>query len=294
MRHVGWSTAIAVAISLMSQMGWTQTSPRPSIEADVVYGHKDGLAMTMDVYRPEGDFNGATILFVMSGGWHSSWAPPEQVRPLFQPYLDHGFCVLAVRHGSSPRYGIPDAVSDLREAVRYVHQHQRELALDAKRLGVMGMSAGGHLALMLGTTAEDSPSTPDGASQQASTRVAAVVALVPPTDLSVMVWSASESLPVYRNFAALDLPLEDAKRNSPLLHVTADDAPSLVFVGGKDELVPAKHGQWIEAAFEREQVPHQLIEFPDAGHGLEGAENQARVIRETIAWFDQHLVKETP
>ncbi|MGE0759842.1 MAG: hypothetical protein AB7O38_22700, partial [Pirellulaceae bacterium] len=41
------------------------------IEPDVVYGHKLGLAMTMDVYRPEGEANGAGVLFMVSGGWYS-------------------------------------------------------------------------------------------------------------------------------------------------------------------------------------------------------------------------------
>ena len=63
----------------------------PNIEPDVVYGHKHGLAMTMDFYRPGGDANGAAILFMVSGGWYSRWAPPERAKPRFQPYLDKGY-----------------------------------------------------------------------------------------------------------------------------------------------------------------------------------------------------------
>ena len=286
---------LAIVIALLPCGPTTAQSDTPSvIQPDIVFGHKDGLAMSMDLFRPDGEPNGAVILFMMSGGWFSAWAPPAQVKPLFSPYLQAGYTVLAVRHGSSPRYSLPEAVSDVRQAVRFTRQNAQQLGVDADRMGVMGMSAGGHLALMLGTTGDDGKPDAQNELDRISSRVATVVALVPPTDLTVMVWESPESLPAYRNFPALNLPMEDAKQNSPLRQVSADDAPSLVFMGGKDDLVPAKHGHWIDEAFQREHVPHKLIVFPDAGHGLEGDENRATMIREVVAWFDQYLKAAEP
>lgn len=260
----------------------------PVIQPDVVYGHKDGLAMTMDVYRPMGENNGAGILFMVSGGWFSRWAPPEQTLPLFQPYLDAGYTMFAVRHGSSPRYTIPEAIEDVRRAVRFIRSRADQYDVDPERLGVMGMSAGGHLALVLGTTGDDGSKDAAGLDQYPS-RVAAVVALVPPTDLRVAVWESPESLPAYRNFPALDLAMDKAATSSPVTNVTTDDAPALVIMGGNDELVPPKHGKWIADAFERENVRHKLIIVPDAGHGLEGEENRRSVVREAVQWFDSCL-----
>jgi dipeptidyl aminopeptidase/acylaminoacyl peptidase len=151
------------------------------------------------------------------------------------------------------------------------------------------MSAGGHLALVLGTTGSDGGKTSDGDLESASSRVAAVAALVPPTDLRVAVWDAPESLPAYRQFPALDLDLEKAAEHSPLLHVTTDDAPALVIMGAADELVPPRHGEWIAEAYDRHEVPHKLIVLPGAGHGLEGKTNRRRVIREVLDWFETHL-----
>lgn len=260
------------------------------IEPDVVYGHKDGLAMTLDVYSSAATPNGRAILFMVSGGWYSRWVPPEQTQGLLQPYLDQGFTMLAVRHGSSPRYTIPEAVADVRQAVRFVRRNASRWNIDPERLGVLGMSAGGHLALMLGTTGEDGDES-SSELDRTSSRVAAVVALVPPTDLRVAVWEAPESLPAYRNFPALDLPMAAAERYSPLIHVSADDAPALVIMGGRDDLVPPRHGHWIADAFKEHGVTHKLIVFPDAGHGLEGDENWARLVREAVAWFQTHLVE---
>ena len=284
-----WIPCVMLASLVLTQAGLAQSAAPPAVEPDVVYGHKDGLALTMDVYRPKSEANGAAVLFMVSGGWYSRWAPAEQTRPLLQPYLDQGFTMLAVRHGSSPRYSIPEAVADVQRAVRFVRKHASRFGVDAERLGVLGMSAGGHLALMLGTTGDRKFTQANDDLSGVSCRVAAVVALVPPTDLRVAVWDAPESLPAYRNFPALNLSLDKAEQNSPLVHVTPDDAPALVIMGGQDNLVPAKHGHWIDEAFKKKEVSHKLIVFPNAGHGLEGAENRATLVREALAWFDKHL-----
>ncbi|NLE37292.1 MAG: prolyl oligopeptidase family serine peptidase [Pirellulaceae bacterium] len=289
LRSVFVAILVGVVVSVVSA---GEAKELPKVEPDVVYGHKDGLAMTMDVLRPEGEANRAAILFMVSGGWFSRWAPPEQTKALFRPYLEKGYTVIAVRHGSSPRYTIPEAVSDVRRAVRFVRKNADRLGVDANRLGAMGMSAGGHLALMLGTTGDDGQRGAADELSRASSRVAAVVALVPPTDLRVAVWEAPESLPAYRRFPALELAMDKAKEYSPVVHVTPDDAPSLVLSGGKDDLVPPKHGRWIEEAFKREGVPHKLVVYPEANHNL-GANRatQTEVVRETLDWFDRYLLE---
>ena len=261
-----------------------------TIEADIVYGHKDGLAMTFDQYKPAVSSHRGAILFMVSGGWFSKWAPPEQQLGFFKPFLDAEFTVFAIRHGSSPKYTIPEAVSDVRTAVRYIRHHAEHLKIDPNRLGVMGMSAGGHLALMLGTTGTDGKQNASRVEEQSS-RVAAVVALVPPTDLRVAVWDSPESLPAYRQFPALDLDLTLAAENSPLLHVTSDDAPALVVMGEKDTLVPPKHGEWIQEAFVDKGTLSKLLILPEAGHGLEGSGNQATAFRESLAWFNRFLAE---
>ena len=147
-------TALLTALSICSSA--RAEADRPvQVEPDIIYGHKDGLALTMDLYRPESQANGAAILFMVSGGWYSHWAPPQNTQRLLQPYLDKGYTVMAVRHGSSPRYSIPKAVADVRRAVRFVRNNAKRLHIDPDRIGVLGMSAGGHLALMLGTTGDD-------------------------------------------------------------------------------------------------------------------------------------------
>ena len=277
----------AVLLTLLTPESFSQDVGAAKIQPDVVYGHKDGLAMTMDIFKPDVEGNGATILFMVSGGWYSRWAPPEQSRAFFRPYLEAGYKVVAIRHGSSPRYSIPEAVSDVRRAVRFVRQNAERLQIDADRMGVLGMSAGGHLALMLGTTGDDGDDSARDELDRVSSRVAAVVALVPPTDLRVAVWDSPDSLPAYRGFPALNLEMAKAEEHSPVVHASADDAPALVIMGGKDELVPPKHGEWIHAAFEKVGVTNELRIYENSGHGLE--EDRDKLIKHIIGWFDQHL-----
>ena len=149
--------------------------PGLNIRPDVVYGHKDGMALTYDVFEPQANRKGIGLLFMVSGGWVSTWMNPLNTQALFRPMLDRGYTVFAVRHGSSPRYLVPDAVSDVKLALQHVSNYASDYEVDPQKLGVFGLSAGGHLSLILGTQSNDNP---------LNGHVAAVAAVFPPTDLA--------------------------------------------------------------------------------------------------------------
>src|SRR5689334_14143286 len=143
---------------------------------DVIYGRKFGTALTMDVFRPKSNSNGAAIIWVMSGGWFSS----HETIPANMGV--RGYTVFAVVHGSQPRYTIPDAVADMNRAVRFIRFHAKDYGIDPDRIGITGGSAGGHLSLMQGVK----PAPPDEKSKDpvdhVSAKVQAVACLFPPTD----------------------------------------------------------------------------------------------------------------
>src|SRR4051812_12735571 len=82
----------------------------PEIVPDVVYGHKDGLALTYDVIKPAKP-NGAAVVWVQSGGWYSAWADPRVTAAASKGFLDQGYAVVVLCHGSAPKYAVPDAVA---------------------------------------------------------------------------------------------------------------------------------------------------------------------------------------
>ena len=171
-----------------------------TITPDVVYGHKDGLALTMDLFVPSQP-NGCGVLFMVSGGWYSRHIAPERAQPRFAPLLNAGFTVFAVRHGSSPRYLVPEVIGDVRRAVRYVRYHAARFNVAPDRLGVYGGSAGGHLSLILGTTADKGNLASPDPILRTTNRVAAVVSYYPPTDLRP--WVTDPNSPYYKNYPAL-------------------------------------------------------------------------------------------
>ena len=258
------------------------------ITPDVVYGHKAGLAMTFDVIRPK-EPNEAAVLFMMSGGWFSGWVPPEgfmssQVPDGFKHFrelVEQGYTLFIVRHGSAPQFKVPEAVADVRRAVRYIRLNADKFGIDPDRIGVCGGSAGGHLSLMLGVASDEGGKDSKDPVDQTSDRVAAVVAYFPPVDLREWV-GPNDSFP------ALEFDPKLAESVSPLLHVTSDDPPTLLVHGDKDDLVKLDNSERILAAFEKEKVPCELIVIKGAGHGFGAADGQ-RASKALVDWFDKHL-----
>ena len=256
------------------------------ITPDVVYGHKHGMALTMDVYQPAND-NGVGILFMVSGGWFSKWAPPEKTMGFFKHLLDKGFTVFAVRHGSSPKYVIPEIVPDVRRSVRFVRLNAKKYGVDPERLGVCGTSAGGHLSLMLGTTSDKGDPNAKDEIERVSNRVAAVVAYFPPTDLRPIVKPDSQ---YPKNFPALGFDPNDVNDMSPLLHASSDDPPTLLIHGDKDWLVPLWHSEKMHEAFKAKGVESELMVIKGAGHGFSGKDGE-RANKAWAEWFEKHLLK---
>ena len=248
-----------------------------------MYGHKDGLALTFDVHRPSQP-NGAGVIAIVSGGWQSS---VEMSRLIVDGYLspllnEKGFTVFAVRHGSSPRYPMSAIVADVRRAVRFIRLHAGEYGVDPNRIGVYGGSAGGQLALLLGTTADSGDASASDSVLRESSRVAAVVAYFPPTDLSR--WENRRALP-----ATAALTEAEAAQYSPIRFVSPRAAPSLIVHGDSDRVVPIVQGETMYAALSNAGVPASFVRIEGAGHGFDGA-GLTRANAAMVRWFEQHLL----
>jgi acetyl esterase/lipase len=284
---------LLAALSLLTPTAVLADLSNYEIHPDIVYGHKLGMALTMDGIKPKTNANGAAILFMVSGGWVSAWAPPESMLTTelnkslgFTTLLDKGYTVFLVRHGSSPLFKVPECIEDVRRAARHVHQHAADWGLDPSRLGVYGASAGGHLSLMLGTTGDDGKPDATDPLEKTGDRVAAVVAIFPPTELK----SYLESESFRQRFPALQFDAADWRPVSPIEQVTADDAPTLLLHGDQDDLVPDSHSRSMHQALKDKGVASDLIIIPGAGHGFAGADRD-RVLQALVAWFDTYLAR---
>ena len=116
---------------------------------DVIYGRKFGSALTLDVFTPKQNANGAAIIWVISGGWYSNHDQINAGGAI--EYLRRGYTVFAVVHGSQPKFTIPEVLEDMHRSVRFIRSRAKEYNIDPDRIGITGASAGGHLSLMQGT-----------------------------------------------------------------------------------------------------------------------------------------------
>ena len=281
-------------ILLLNFMLAATVSAEVTFKSDVVYGHKDGMALVYDVLMPD-TANGAAIVFMMSGGWYSSWAPPEARARQFKDMLDAGFTLIPVYHGSAPRYHVPDAYSDVSRAVRHIKLNASNYGIDAERIGVTGGSAGGHLSLMLGLDSDQGNTEDSDEVMQVDNSVAAVVAYFPP-----VAFREKESIPVgivnnvgeeelLSRFPALDYDPELVPTVSPILFVDAGDPPTLLIHGDQDPLVDVTHSFAIKAEFDKESVESELIVIPGGKHGF-GGEDATRANKARLAWFEKFLL----
>lgn len=278
-----------------SVLGWLLFASLPALAADpkivpdVVYGHKDGMALTYDVISPEKP-NGAAIVWVQSGGWYSVWQEPKNLAAASGPYLAKGYTMVILRHGSAPKYTVVDAAQDVRRGVRAIRMNAKDHGIDPDRLGVMGGSAGGHLSLMLGTSGDDGNAKSADPVLKHSSRVAAVVALYPPTDLRGWTKEPPEAI---KKHPGLKPPLTFDETLtpyvSPITLVTEKSAPTLLIHGDKDELVPVEHSKNIVPVFEKAKVPVKLVVVEGAGHGYSPKQNADIVLPAMIGWFDEYL-----
>lgn len=301
-------------LGIVALLVLSSTSPRvlgdeppPARQQDVIYGRKFGTALTFDIFRPARNANGLGIVFVVSGGWFSSH---DSINLTFiRPFTDRGYTIFAVVHGSQPKFTIPEIVGDLNRAVRFIHLHAKEYAIDPDRLGICGASAGGHLSLMQGTAGDKGNPASNDPVERESSRVAAVACFFPPTDFLNYGKPGEDAIGrgILKDFAAsFDFQDFDPKQRkfveiadegkvvalgrsiSPVNHVSADDPPTLIIHGDADKLVPIQQAEVIVEKLKGAGVEASLVTKPGAAHGWGGIEKDFDTLAD---WFDAHLKK---
>ncbi len=274
-------------------------------QVDVVYGRKYGTALTLDVLTPKEKANGAAIVWVVSGGWFSAH---EAINPAFvDELLKRGYTVFAVVHGSQPRYTIPEILTDMNRAVRFIRYHAADYHIDPDRIGITGASAGGHLSLMQGTAGDTGKPEAKDPIDKTSSRVQAVACYFPPTDFLNYGKPGENALgrgilkgfkppfdfheqdsdtKVFRPITDESRILEIGRQISPINHASADDPPTLIMHGDADQLVPIQQAEIIIDKLKAAGVDCKLVVKKGASHGWPDLLKDQSILAD---WFDQHL-----
>jgi len=277
---------------LLALTTWASAADYTRTE-DVIYGRKFGTALTLDVVQPKKP-NGFAILFMVSGGFFSSH---EAINPdMYQPFLERGYTVFAVVHGSQPRFIIPEIEKDIHRAVRFVRHNAAKWHVSPDHFGITGGSAGGHLSLTMGT--QGGPGDPDVKDpiDRESSAVQAVACFYPPTDFlnwgkdgedAVGYGPTEKFSPAFgsRN-ATAEGRQELGKEISPIYYVTSNMPPTLVIHGSADKLVPLHQAEIFEKRCKEANAPFKLIVREGKDHGWPEMGKDMTIFAD---WFDKHL-----
>jgi acetyl esterase/lipase len=297
-RYLLISIAILLTITaVFVGSAWIYFHPSMEKISGVSYGQRHGQNLTLDVLRPAKS-NGIGILIMVSGGWKSS---AGSFRPwIAAPLLRHGYTVFAVYHIPQPQATVMEITEDVNRAVRFVRHNARQYGIDARRLGVTGGSAGGHLSLMVATRGGPGPADAADPIDRESSAVQAVAIFYPVTDL-LNLGKSTENLgdggppksfvkafgPQSTNLAVWKVIGHEM---SPIYYVNSNLPPSLIYHGDADTLVPLDQSERFQSEARK---LGRTVELVVHHGGMHGWYSMVWDLRRFADWFDLYLRPQT-
>jgi acetyl esterase/lipase len=280
--------------------------PMPSSQREnVVYGEADGVGLVMDIFTPARNGNGLGIIDVISGAWHSDRGKiRDHARAqTFQILCGRGYTVFAVRPGSITKFSAAEMLAHINDGIQWVKEHADDYKIDRDRLGLMGASAGGHLACLAAVTAKDGNAATSVGNKTADTRVKAVAVFFPITDFlnyngkAVDPRANSDMGKSVRRLAfpqgvsnATDSEINQTLRAiSPARLVTPQSPPFLLIHGDADPAVPLQQSETMVTALKQANVPAELIVKHGGGHPWLTIHEEVKLLAD---WFDKQLCAE--
>jgi len=262
-------------------------------QPNVAYDNADPQQV-MDIFQPANNSDAGpthpAVLFIHGGGFRAGSRKGYTKQCVRLAQL--GYVTATMDYRLAPKAPFPAAVYDTKAAVRYLRANAKKLGLDPERIGVTGGSAGGHLVLFLGVTANVPEFEGPGPNRDQSSRVQCVVSMYGPSDFTKSYGRSVDAAEVLPLFLGGDLAhaREAHLRSSPLNWVTPDAAPTLAIQGTKDRYVNYEQSVWIVDRLLSVGVEAQLETIDGADHGFKG-EDEERAEKMMIAFFDRHLKK---
>src|SRR5215218_6913320 len=256
---------------------------------DITYVTRGGRALHFDVAWSEGGPPAPLVLLLHGGSWSggSRVSFHDEMRALAR----RGYTAAAIEYRltDAPRDVFPEAMADVRCALRTLRRRAADYHVAPARVAALGYSAGGHLASMLGVAADVGGLDEPGCDASAEdVRVQAVVSYAGPQDLRVNGPYTQEQADIVTNFLGVfpgDAPTV-ARLASPIAHVSAGDPPFLMLHGTDDPLVPVDHPRRMASALRAVGSPASLIELGRIGHGYVGTiTSESATVRCTVDAF---------
>ena len=210
---------------------------------------------------PKGSGSGTAVVICPGGGYQNLSMDKEgyAVAKWLNGLGVSGF-VLKYRLG--PRYHHPIELGDAQRAIRTVRSHAAEYGLQADRIGIMGFSAGGHLASTAGTHFDAGDASATDAIDRASSRPDFLVLCYPVISFGTFAHVGSR-----RNLLGDNPDPKVVENLSNELQVTKDTPPTFLFHTTTDATVPVENSVMFYSALRKAGVPAELHIYERGPHG---------------------------
>lgn len=234
-----------------------------SLHKDLIYKETAEKTLKLDIYHLDALTGPAPLLVFIHGG---SWKKgnKDDYRRYLVDYASKGYVTATVAYRFGQEAAFPAAFDDVVCAVKWLKEHAADYHINPDKIAVIGGSAGGHLAMLVGYRAADTDYTPECASD-ADAQVQAVVNLYGPSDLTT---DFAIGHPSVINFLGTEYS-EASKsvylNSSPLFFVSPDDPPTLTFHGTIDDIVPIAQSDKLDSVLQQHGVAsyyHRLEGWP--------------------------------
>jgi acetyl esterase/lipase len=240
----------------------------PNAKPDLVERTEDGRIFqvstpTLTVYAPAVDRPNGTAVIICPGGGYR-WLSARREGAQYAQWLSTlGVTSFVLKYRLND-FGHPAPLRDVLRAIRLVRSQAAELKIDASRIGVMGSSAGGHLAASAGTLFDHEAGKTGTPIDAISARPDFLLLMYPVITLHDPVAHAGsrEALLGKEPSAALiDLLSLDQQ-------VTTATPPTLLIHTQEDQTVPVENSIRFHQALTRAKVPAEMYLLERGGHGM--------------------------
>ena len=290
------SSFLLTTTLLVSEAAWQAVSNALPFEIreGLTYGPNERNDLDLFLPKDDGRSLRPAVIVIHGGAWRGG--DKKDMRILAEPLAQRGYVVAVINYRLAPKWNYPAQLDDCQRAVRWLRKNAKEFRVDPKRFGAAGASAGGHLALLLGTREVRDDSDPE--LKGVSSKVQCVLSIFGPTDFTDERYVQASKNPIAGR-ALIDFlgkPYDEApeiwKEASPIHHVSPDDAPTFIIHGDQDFLVPLDQSVKFAEAMKKVGVEVQLVVIKGMGHGPttpEQREEFMKAVGQALEFFDKHL-----
>ena len=262
---------------------------------DLTYKEVAGYRpLKLDLYVPENTtVRHPAVVWIHGGGWEignprADWTYGDWTQVLAR-LAARGYVVAAITYRFNREAAFPAAIQDVKDAIRFVRKHADLYGVDSGHIAAWGLSAGGHLAALAGTTCHVDALNAGSSDPALSPCVQAVVDWFGPADFNL--GASSSNVAKLLGCAAEACTHDELARGSPVTYVSEGAPPFLLMQGGEDPLVPPEQSARLEAVLKAHGDSVQRIVYPGLGHGFSGAtpQQEQQFLDEVFRFFDRTL-----